>query len=229
MQICLLGLLSGLTRSTGCVPHYPPGPKGSIWGVRNACQSRRKKTCKSIEFEPQKQHLIRNAKRGMSVFPRELSHFALRSPPRDPLTYRQIYYVLAHLGLRNHVFYRPDQNRPCQQPPGDPPATPGASWRPPGHPPRPGSQSDRENAALRPPRVAGSTCFTAPEQTRVAIGPRKRGTLHGQVACFPGGKPFLARKVAFGPRGLAKPRRESRYFRAVNPAREGIRTHIYKS
>ncbi len=68
---------------------------------------------------------------------------------------------------------------------GRPPATPGASWGSPGHPPRPGSQSDRENAALRPPRVAGSTCFTAPEQTRVAIGPRKRGTLHGQVACFP--------------------------------------------
>ena len=103
----------------------------------------------------------------------------------------------------------------------------GASWRSPGHPPRPGSQSDRENAALRPPRVAGSTCFTAPEQTRVAIGPMKHGTLHGQVACFPGGKAILARKVAFGPRAAAKTRRESRYFRAVNPARGGIRTYIY--
>ena len=112
---------------------------------------------------------------------------------------------------------------------GRPPATPGASWRPPGHPPRPGSQSDRENTSLRPPRVAGSTCFTAPEQTRVAIGPRKHGTLHGQVACFPGGKPILARKVAFGPRGPAKSRRKSRYFRTVNPARKGIRTYIYKS
>ncbi len=103
----------------------------------------------------------------------------------------------------------------------------GASWRSPGHPPRPGSQSDRENAALRPPRVAGSTCFTAPEQTRVAIGPRKRGTLHGQVACFPGGKPILARKVAFGPRGHAKRRRGSWLFSTVNPARKGIRTYIY--
>ena len=56
----------------------------------------------------------------------------------------------------------------------------GASWRSPGHPPRPGSQSDRENAALRPPRVAGSTCFTAPEQTRVAIRPRKHGTSASQ-------------------------------------------------
>ena len=124
MQICLLGLLSGLMKSTGCAPHYPPGPKGSIWGVRNACQSRRKKTCKSIEFEPQKQHLVRNAKRGMLVFPRELSHWALRSPPRDPLTYMQIYDVLAHLGLRNHVFYGPDQNRALPQPPGAPPRPP---------------------------------------------------------------------------------------------------------
>ena len=107
---------------------------------------------------------------------------------------------------------------------GRPPATPGASSRSPGHPPRPESQSDRENTALRPPRVAGSTCFTAPEQTRVAIGPRKHGTLHGQVACFPNGKPILARKVAFGPRGRAKSRRKSRYFRTVNPARKGIRS-----
>ena len=75
--------------------------------------------------------------------------------------------------------------------------------------------------------MAGSTCFTAPEQTRVAIGPRKHGTLHGQVACFPGGKPFLARKVAFGPRGHAKTRRGPRYFRTVNPAPGGIRTYIY--
>merc|ERR1711969_203494 len=103
----------------------------------------------------------------------------------------------------------------------------GASWRSPGHPPRPEAQSDRENTALRPPGVAGSTCFTAPEQTRVAIGPRKRGTLHGQVACFPGGKPFLARNVAFGPRGPAKRRRTPWLFPTVNPAPEGIRTYIY--
>merc|ERR1711960_62140 len=32
----------------------------------------------------------------------------------------QIYYVLAHLGLGNNVFYRPDQQRPSQQPPDDP-------------------------------------------------------------------------------------------------------------
>ena len=163
-------------KSTGCVPHHPPGPKGSIWGVRNACQSRRKKTCKSIEFEPQKQHLVRNAKRGILVFPRELSHWALRSPPRDPLTYMQIYDVLAHLGLRNHVFYRPDQNRALPQPPGAPGRPPAPPGGPPGIPPGPGrnrtektrhfglpgwpearvlrppskpeSQSDRENAAL---------------------------------------------------------------------------------
>ena len=103
----------------------------------------------------------------------------------------------------------------------------GASWRSPGNPPGPGSQSDRENAALRPPRVAGSTCFTAPEQTRVGIGPRKHGTLHGQGACFPGGKPILPRKVAFGPRGLAKPHRDPRYFRRRNQPRGGIRTYIY--
>ena len=114
--------------------------------------------------------------RGMLVFPRELSRGALRSPPRDPLTYMQIYYVLAHLGLRNHVFYRPDQKRPFQQPPGDPrrlpapprgpPGTPPGPWRNPTektrhfglpgwpearvlrHPSKPGSQSDRENTAL---------------------------------------------------------------------------------
>ena len=84
---------------------------------------------------------------------------------------------------------------------GRPPATPGASWRPPGHPPRPGSQSDRENAALRPPRVAGRTCFTAPEQTRVAIGPMKRGTLHGQVACCP----KIPRKYRRLPQKIALP------------------------
>ena len=176
MQIWLLGLLSRLMKSTGCVPHYPPGPKGSIWGVRNARRSRWKKMCKSIEFEPPRHHFVRNAKSGMLIFPRLLSRWALRSPPRGPLTYMQIYYVLAHLGLRNHVFYRPDQNRPFQQPPGDPrrpPAPPGGPpGTPPGpgrnrtektrhfglpgwpearvlrHPSKPGSQSDRENMAL---------------------------------------------------------------------------------
>ena len=182
--------------------------------------------------------------RGMLNFARELSHRTLWSPPRDPLTYMQIYHVLAHLGLRNHVFYGPDQNRPFRRPasPGGPPGTPPGPGRNPTektrhcglpgwpearvlrHPSKPGSQSDRENAALRPPRVAGSTCFTAPEQTRVAIGPMKRGTLHGQVACFPGGKPILTRKVAFGPRTPAKSRRTSRYFRRRNQPREGIRT-----
>ena len=109
-------------------------------------------------------------------FARELSHRTLRSPPRDPLTYMQIYYVLAHLGLRNHAFYRPDQNRSFQQPPGDPRRHPAPPRGPPGTPPgprrnptektrhfglpgwpearvlrppsKPGSQSDRENAAL---------------------------------------------------------------------------------
>merc|ERR1711969_85399 len=150
----------------------------------------------------------------MLEFVREVSHRNLWSPPRDPLIYMQIYYVLAHLGLGNNVFYRPDQQRPFQQPPGDPRRLPAPPRGPPRTPPgprrnptektrhfglpgwpearvlrppsKPGSQSDRENAALRPPRVAGSTCFTAPEQTRVGIGPRKRGTLHGQVEEDPG-------------------------------------------
>ena len=114
--------------------------------------------------------------RGMLNFPRELSHRTIRNPPRDPLTYMQIYYVLAHLGLRNHAFYRPDHNRSFQKPPaapqrppappGGPPGTPpGPSRNPtekirhcslpgwPGarvlrHPSKPGSQSDRGNTAL---------------------------------------------------------------------------------
>ena len=114
--------------------------------------------------------------RGMLKFARELSHRTLRSPPRDPLTYMQIYYVSAHLGLGNHVFYRPDQQRPFQQPPGDPRRPPAPPRGPPGPPPgpghnptektrhfglpgwpearvlrppsKPGSQSDRENTAL---------------------------------------------------------------------------------
>merc|ERR1711969_221808 len=112
----------------------------------------------------------------MLEFVCEVSHPTLWSPPRDPLIYLQIYYVLAHLGLGNNVFYRPDQQRPFQQPPGDPrrlPAPPrGPPGTPPGprrnptektqhfglpgwpearvlrHPSKPGSQSDRENAAL---------------------------------------------------------------------------------
>ena len=140
-------------KSTGCVPHYPPGPKGSIWGVRNACQSRRKKTCKSIEFEPQKHHFVRNAKRGMLVFPRELSHWALRSPPRDPLTYMHIYDVSAHLVLSNHVFYRADQNRPFQQPPGDPRRSPAPPGGPPGTPPGPGCERPDKTRRFRHMRL----------------------------------------------------------------------------
>ena len=55
----------------------------------------------------------------------------------------------------------------------------------------------------------------------------KHVTFDTEVACFPGGTPILARKVAFGPRAAAKARRKSRYIRTVNPAREGIRTYIY--
>ena len=104
-------------------------------------------------FEPQKKHFVGNAKRARLIFPRQLSRRALRSPPRDPLTYTQIYYVLAHLGLRNNVFYGPDQNRPFRQPPGDPrrrPASPGA---PPGTPPGPGrnpTEKTRHFRRMRP-------------------------------------------------------------------------------
>ena len=55
----------------------------------------------------------------------------------------------------------------------------------------------------------------------------KHVTFDTEGACFPCGKPILARKVAFGPRGPAKSRRTPWYFLTTNQAREGIRTYIY--
>ena len=86
----------------------------------------------------------------MLVFPRELSRWALRRPPRDPLTYTQIYDALAHLGLRYHVFYRPDQKI----------ASSGSLRAAPGGPRR----------LLEAPRAA--------PPARVAVRSRKHGTWH---------------------------------------------------
>ena len=55
----------------------------------------------------------------------------------------------------------------------------------------------------------------------------KHVTFDTEGACFPGGKPILARKVAFGSRGHAKPYRAPWYLRERHQAREGIRTYIY--
>ena len=105
---------------------------------------------------------------GPSPNPRGNNEKVARRPPRDPLTYTQIYDALAHLGLRYHVFYRPDQNRVLRQPPGGPRRPPAPPGGPPGHPPRPGSQSDRENTALRATRSSKVTCFTAFSRPRCA-------------------------------------------------------------
>ena len=150
MQICLLGLLSGLMESTGCAPANPPRPKGSNWGARNAWQGKWENMCKPKDFEPLNHHSVRNAKGGMSAFPRELSRQVPRSPHGAPLTYMQIYDALAHPGRRNHVFHRTDQNRPSQQPPGDPRRSPAPPGGPPGTPPRPGLQAARENTWFSP-------------------------------------------------------------------------------
>ena len=154
MQICLLGLLSGLMGSTGCAPANPPRPKGSNRGARNACDGSWENTCKPIDFEPLNHHFVRNAKGGMSVFPRELSRQVPRSPHGGPLTYMQIYNTLAHMVLRNHVFPRADQNSPCLQPPGDPRRSPAPPGGPPGTPPRPGLQAARENMWFSPHEAA---------------------------------------------------------------------------
>ncbi len=130
-------------------PWQLSGAKGPNRGVRNACHGRWENTCKPTGFEPLNHHFVRNAKWGMSVFPRELSRQVPRSPHGPPLTYMQIDDALAHPGLRNHAFHRTDQNRPSQQPPGDPRRSPAPPGGPPGTPPGPGCKRPEKTCDFR--------------------------------------------------------------------------------
>ena len=64
-----------------------------------------------------------------------------------------IYDVSAHLVLSNRVLYRADQNRPIQQPPGDPTRSPAPPGGPPGTPPGPGCERPDKTRRFRHMRL----------------------------------------------------------------------------
>ena len=135
MQICLLGLLSGLMGSTGCAPANPSAPEGVELGRPERVARQVGKHVQTQGFRTPKPSLRPKREGGNVGFPTGTLTSGRPEPPRGP----------PDLYANLRCFGAPGPQKPRISPHGSkstlpaasgrPPASPGASWRPPWHPP----------------------------------------------------------------------------------------------